>query len=85
MAASHNNPHTSEESVRIPVEAEREQFKKLLRRGQQWLCAGVAFMGISLLVNLALMDSGAALTTTMYVVTTLGAICMVKGMADIFG
>lgn len=42
-------------------------------------------MGISLLLNLALLDSGATLTTSMYIVTTLGAICMVKGMADIFG
>ena len=85
MAAPPNNPNASKESVHIPGEAERAQLKRLLRRGQQWLCAGVTFMGISLLLNLALLDSGATLTTSMYIVTTLGAICMVKGMADIFG
>ncbi len=66
-------------------DAKKEKFERLLKRGQQWLGAGVCLMGLSLLLNFLLLEGGISFATVMYIVTSLGALCMIKGIVDIMG
>jgi predicted lipid-binding transport protein (Tim44 family) len=65
--------------------ASSEQHRQSHRRGLRWLGVGVLLMGMSFAINFLLFDSGTSFTTIMYVMTTLGAICIIKCMADILG
>ncbi|HNG89252.1 MAG TPA: hypothetical protein PK858_03575 [Saprospiraceae bacterium] len=62
-----------------------ERRKALLRSGQYWLCVGVGMMGMSFAINLFLHSNGTAfVTSSMYVLTTLGTLCLVKALANFF-
>jgi hypothetical protein len=63
----------------------KEKHRQLFQRGLLWLGAGVTLMGLSFAINLLLFHSETSFSTTMYILTSLGAACMVKGLADIMG
>lgn len=66
-------------------DAKKEKFRRLLKQGQRWLGAGVCLMGLSLMLNFLLLEGGMGFTTVMYIVTSMGALCMIKGIVDIMG
>lgn len=62
-----------------------EQHKRLFRNGILWLGTGVALMGLSFCVNYCLFHSEQSFHGVMYTMTTIGAVCITKGMGDILG
>jgi len=84
-----NQEYTAETSLELNTpDAEmlsKEKHQRLFLRGRSWLCVGVALMGISFGVNFLLFHSDVSFATTMYILTSLGMACMVKGIADILG
>ncbi|MDX2134262.1 MAG: hypothetical protein SFV52_05735 [Saprospiraceae bacterium] len=79
-AATRFEPHAP-----VIDDAKKEKFSRLLKQGQQWLGAGVCLMGLSLMLNFLLLEGGMGFTTVMYIVTSMGALCMIKGIVDIMG
>lgn len=78
----HSDPSASE-TFEVPVTSKHR--KALLRSGQYWLCIGVGMMAMSFAINLFLHNSGTAfVTTSMYVLTTLGTLCLVKALSNFF-
>lgn len=65
--------------------ASKEKHQRRFQRGLRWLGVGVALMGLSFCLNFLLLNASTDCTTTMFVLTSLGAAGIVKGMADIFG
>ena len=65
--------------------ATKEKYRQLFQRGLVWLGAGAVLMVLSFAINLLLFHSDTSFSTTMYILTSLGAACMVKGIADIMG
>lgn len=63
----------------------KEKHRRLLQRGQMWLCAGLVLMALSFAVNFLLFHSETSFSTIMYIMTSVGAACMVKGLVDILG
>ena len=63
----------------------KEKHRRLMQRGQKWLGAGLMLMGLSFGINFLLFHSDRSFTTIMYVLTTLGAAFIVKGLVDIMG
>jgi hypothetical protein len=62
-----------------------EKRKRLMQQAMYWLGAGVLLMGISFAINFLMYKEGVTfVTTTMYVLTTLGAICLMKALINIF-
>ncbi len=81
-----NPPVPAYEVQSSPVqELPPEQHKRLFRRGILWLGAGVALMGLSFCVNYCLFHSEQSFHGVMYTMTTIGAVCITKGMGDILG
>ncbi len=59
--------------------------KRLMQEAMYWLGAGVLLMGSSFAINFFMYKDGVTfVTTTMYVLTTLGAICVIKALYNIF-
>lgn len=65
--------------------AMKEKYRRLFQSGLRWLGVGAFLMLASFGVNFLLFHSEQSFTTIMYVLTTLGTICMVKGVADVLG
>lgn len=61
------------------------EHQRLFQRGLRWLALGVFLMGSSLGINFLLFDSGTSFVVIMYVLTSLGALCIMKSLADILG
>lgn len=69
-----------------PVDAAaKEKYCKLFQIGLRWLCAGGVLMGLSFAVNFMFLNSESGFITAMYILTSLGAICILKGLADMVG
>ncbi len=85
----HNEPVALNSSVEIPATSpdsiSREQHSRLFKRGILWLGTGVALMGLSFCVNYCLFHAEQSFDIVMYTMTTIGAVCMTKGMGDILG
>ncbi|MCC6411019.1 MAG: hypothetical protein IT270_05145 [Saprospiraceae bacterium] len=63
-----------------------EKNRRLAQRGRWWLCAGVGLMGASFGVNFLLFDSADhTFSMSMYILTSLGTLCIVKSLADLLG
>lgn len=78
--------NTSDASLDLGADAEaKEKHRRLFQRGLRWLGAGVSLMAISFGVNFLLFHSDTSFTTVMYTLTSLGTLCLVKGLADILG
>ncbi|MCE2823548.1 MAG: hypothetical protein ACK5FV_07420 [Bacteroidota bacterium] len=84
-----NDPVALNSSVEVPASPSDsmspEQHRRLFRRGVLWLGAGVALMGLSFCVNYCLFHAEQSFDIVMYTMTTLGAVCITKGMGDILG
>lgn len=52
--------------------------------GKKWLCFGIAMMGVSFGINMLLWGNSDAFVGIMYTMTSLGCICLIKGLMDIF-
>lgn len=63
----------------------REKHQRLFKRGLNWLGAGVLLMGLSFAINLLFHQTDLPLTTTMYIMTSVGSVCIMKGLVDILG
>lgn len=64
---------------------QKEQHQRLFQRGLIWLGAGIFFMALSFGINFFLFQADHSFTTAMYVLTSLGAVLILKGLADILG
>ncbi|HNM27443.1 MAG TPA: hypothetical protein PKL15_18495 [Saprospiraceae bacterium] len=85
-----HNTQQSANSAGVSLESENpsslvEKNKRLAQRGRTWLCMGVALMGLSFATNYFLFHSGQSFEMAMYIMTTLGAVCIVKSLADLLG
>lgn len=61
------------------------EHKRLFQRGAKWLCAGLLLMGMSFLINFMLFHSDVSFNTAMYLITSAGGVCIIKGLADMVG
>ncbi len=66
-------------------DALKEKHKRLFQRGCKWVGIGVFFLGVSFGINFVFFHLNGAFIPYMYVLTSLGAICTMKGLVDIFG
>ena len=90
MATSHDVNADYASTQPSPVNTEQAQTDKarsqrLFRKGMVWLAIGVALMAISFCINFILFDSGGNFATPMYILTTLGAVCIMIGLGCILG
>lgn len=65
--------------------ASKEKHQRLFQRGLKCLGLGVLLMAVSFGINVLLFHSGQDFETTMYVLTTLGAVFIMFGLACLFG
>lgn len=63
----------------------REKHQKLFKRGINWLGVGVLLMGLSFVINVLFHQTDMPLTTMMYIMTSVGSVCIMKGLVDILG
>lgn len=63
----------------------KQKNNRLFQRGCRWMGIGVFFLGISFGINFVFFNSDGAFIPYMYVLTSLGAVCVMKGLVDIFG
>lgn len=63
----------------------KAKSQKMLENGLKWLALGIFLMVLSFAINFALFDSGKSSINMMYVLSTLGAVSITKGLADILG
>ena len=59
--------------------------QRLFKRGLRWLALGAFLMLSSFAINFMLFDSNTSFVTIMYVMTSLGALCFMKCLADMLG
>lgn len=59
--------------------------QRLFKRGLKWLAVGAFLMLSSFAINFLLFHSDTSFVTIMYVMTTLGALCFMKCLADMLG
>lgn len=62
-----------------------EKHQRLFQNGMRWLGVGALLLVSSFGVNYLLFDSGTSFVTIMYVMTTLGILCIVKCLANVLG
>ena len=68
------------------VDATKEKNLRLFQRGLTWMAVGVGIMGLSFMIQFFLFQSDdRSFIVPMYVLTTLGALCVMKGLVDAFG
>ena len=67
------------------VASAKDVHHKLFMRGRKWLCAGLFFLACSFGVNFLLFQTETSFTAFMYALTTMGAVCVTKGLVDILG
>jgi hypothetical protein len=68
----------------VDAEAKARQERRL-QRGVKWMLGGAGTLIFSFSLNFLLYQAGADLETPMYILTSLGALGVLKGMADVFG
>jgi hypothetical protein len=85
MEAHQDHSPPTATAVVPPDAGSKERHQMLFQRGLRWLAAGIFLMALSFGVNFLLEDSEQLVVKVMYVSTSLGAICMIKGLVDILG
>ncbi len=82
-------PNTSNQSNApndTTTDATKEKNLRLFQRGLTWMAVGVGIMGLSFMIQFLLFQSDdRSFIVPMYVLTTLGALCVMKGLVDAFG
>jgi hypothetical protein len=82
------NPNDPGLEIQAPnlENTDKEKHVRLLQRGLIWIAAGVIVCGLSFGIQYLLFHSGdQSLITYMYVLTSVGAVLILKGMIDIIG
>lgn len=74
-----------ESFVPVANETLKEKHKRFFKRGCHWVGFGAMTLGISFGINFVLFHSNGAFIPFMYILTSLGAVCVMKGLMDIFG
>lgn len=80
MESLYNN--TEEDNARALA---KEKHQRLFKQGMMWLLAGGVLMGLSFAINFILYHSDGNFHTMMYVLTSVAAIMITKGLVDILG
>lgn len=81
-----NNSNQSNAPNDTNAEATKEKNLRLFQRGLTWMAIGVGIMGLSFMIQFLLFQSDdRSFIVPMYVLTTLGALCVMKGFVDAFG
>jgi hypothetical protein len=80
-------PHANPDYAPPPVQTDlsKEEHERIFQRGLKWLGVGVFLMAISFAINFLLFQVDQSFSTPMYVLTSAGMICLVKGLGDILG
>ena len=76
---------SSEQAAPTTDALSAETHQRLFQRGLKWLGAGILLMATSFGVNFLLYDTDTSFQTSMYVLTSLGAVCIMKGLVDMLG
>lgn len=76
---------TLESNVLMQDTELKEKRKRLFQRGCQWMGVGVMILGLSFGITFMLFQTDKSFITIMYILTSVGAACTIKGMVDIFG
>jgi hypothetical protein len=83
MSQVNHDEFTNNEA--IEQQARKEKHQRLTRNGTLWIVAGAFLMGSSFVLNYFMFHSGGSFGWYMYGFTTLGSICILKGLVDILG
>ena len=82
---NHTDPGLNNQTPDL-INIEKEKHARLLKRGMIWIAAGVVVCGLSFAIQYLLFHSGdQSLISYMYVLTSIGAVFILKGMIDIIG
>lgn len=86
LNADHPAGEASIHSNQPPVDAiSKSEHQRLFQRGLKWLVVGGILSVTSVGLNFLLFHSGTSFTTIMYIMTSVGAVCVMKGLVDILG
>ena len=81
-----NNSNQSNAPNESNADAIKEKNLRLFQRGLTWMAVGVGIMGLSFMIQFLLFQSDdRSFIVPMYVLTTLGSLCVMKGLVDAFG
>ena len=81
-----HNAETMPEPIAPSLEGlDKEAHRRRFQSGMRWLGIGAALLVSSFAINYLLFHSNTSFVTIMYVMTTLGSICLVKCLGDILG
>lgn len=75
------NPPQDNTLGELPTVTQPDYFK----RGLIWFGLGVLCMAISFCVTFFFFQSDGTSITIMYILTSVGVLCITKGLADLFG
>lgn len=81
--SQHNQDHHMPENT-VNDAAALERHKRLMRSGQQWLCAGLGLLALSFALNMLFHAEGQSILVAMYALTTVGITCVMKSLVNIF-
>ena len=65
--------------------AAKERHQRSFQRGTVWLGVGMFLMAVSFGINFFLFQADKSFLTAMYILTSVGAVCIMKGLVDILG
>lgn len=82
--SSSSDTAVEQENAVVNAEAKARQDRRL-QRGVKWMLGGAGMLVFSFGLNFLLYQAGADLQIPMYILTSLGAVGVLKGMADVFG
>ena len=86
LNADHPAGEASIHSNQPPADAiSKSEHQRLFQRGLKWLVVGGILSVTSVGLNFLLFHSGTSFTTIMYIMTSVGAVCVMKGLVDILG
>ncbi|MDO8368958.1 MAG: hypothetical protein Q7T20_19330 [Saprospiraceae bacterium] len=88
MQNSNHDHHTEESAVESNATAlevlSKEKHERRFKRGIKWMGVGALTLVLSFGVNFLCFQCAVDFHTPMYVMTSLGALSLLKGMIDIF-
>lgn len=73
------------ENILLEGAGTKEKNQRLFDRGLIWLGVGIFLMAVSFGVNFFMFQADKSFITAMYTLTSVGAVCIMKGLADILG
>lgn len=74
-----------ESGALIPNIETKEKHKRLFQRGCQWIGVGALILGLSFGITFLLFQSDKSFLVYMYIMTSIGGVCVFKGLVDILG